>query len=89
MHCGLRIFKTPWTGEFSGKNIAPKWRSRMEAYPRRFILAFDNVWPANWGTFYLKQAALWQKALAELPPDVAHAMAHGNAERLWKLPPVR
>jgi hypothetical protein len=55
-------------------------------HPDRFILAFDNVWPEFWGKFYLDQAALWRTALNKLPSNVAHALAHGNAERLWNLP---
>ncbi|HEY9078418.1 amidohydrolase family protein [Magnetovibrio sp.] len=77
----------PWVNLFEGENLAPQWASVMSAHPDRFILAFDNVWPEFWGKFYLDQAALWRKALTELKPDVAHALAHGNAERLWNLPP--
>jgi hypothetical protein len=29
----------------------------------------------------------WRKAMADLPDDVAHAIAHGNAERLWRIKP--
>jgi len=76
----------PWINLFDGQRLAPKWTAVMNAHPDRFILAFDNVWPEFWGDFYLKQAALWRKALSELTSDVAHALAHGNAERLWNLP---
>jgi len=34
----------------------------------------------------MDQAALWRQALSDLTPEVAHALAHGNAERLWNLP---
>jgi len=78
--------KQPWINLFEGQSLAPKWAAVMNAHPDRFILAFDNVWPEFWGKFYLDQAALWRKALSELTPDVAHALAHGNAERLWNLP---
>jgi len=77
----------PWSNLFEGDRIAPKWAALMTAHPKRFILAFDNVWPEFWGRFYLDQAALWRKALADLPPAAAHALAHGNAERLWNLTP--
>jgi len=76
----------PWVNLFDGESLAPKWGALMSAHPDRFILAFDNVWPEFWGQFYLDQAALWRKALSELTPEVAHALAHGNAERLWNLP---
>lgn len=77
----------PWVNLFSGDALAPKWAALMTQHSDRFILAFDNVWPEHWGQFYLDEAKLWRTALGKLPPDVAHAVAHGNAERLWKLPP--
>jgi hypothetical protein len=58
-------------------------------YPDRFILNFDNVFEDHWSDLYVKQAALWRKALAELPAGVASKVAHENAERLWKLPTAR
>lgn len=81
--------RQPWTNVFKDGQLAPEWRALMEAHPDRFVLAFDNVWPEHWGDFYLEQAKLWQDALGELPEKTAHAIAHGNAERLWHLPPVR
>jgi len=78
--------KQPWVNLFDGKTLSSKWTALMLAHPDRFVLAFDNVWPQFWGEFYLKQAALLHKALAKLPPETAHALAHGNAERLWNLP---
>lgn len=80
--------REPWTMMFEGKRLAPDWKTLVVRHPDRFVLAFDNVFARNWGKFYLKQVHLWRKALADLPPDVAHAMAHKNAERLWRLPPA-
>jgi len=77
----------PWARLYEGKSIAPKWAELMRAYPDRFVLGFDNVWPEDWGRTYLKQAEMWRAALGELSPDLAHAIAHGNAERLWNLTP--
>lgn len=85
----LKEGRQPWTNMFKGKQLAPRWRELILEYPDRFVLAFDNVWPNHWGEFYLKQAKLWRKNLEALPPDVGHAVAHGNAERLWNLPPVK
>jgi predicted TIM-barrel fold metal-dependent hydrolase len=75
----------PWTPMFRGDMLAPEWKKLVILYPDRFVLAFDNVLPDQWGDFYLQEAGYWRKAFAELPPTVAHAIAHGNAERLWKL----
>jgi len=77
----------PWVNMFEGGALAPDWTALAIDHPDRFILAFDNVWPEFWGKFYLDQAVLWRAALNKLPPKVAHALAHGNAERLWNLPP--
>ena len=77
----------PWIDMFDGgPSLAPRWKALIIKYPDRFILAFDNVWEDDWGDKYVKQAALWRKALAELPAEVASKVAHENAERLWKLP---
>ena len=77
--------KQPWVDLFAGENLAPAWRRLFVGHPDRFVLGFDNVFAEHWGEFYLEQVALWRKALAGLPPPVARAVAHGNAERLWRL----
>ncbi|MCH9051108.1 MAG: amidohydrolase family protein [Proteobacteria bacterium] len=81
--------RQPWIDMFDDEALAPVWKDLMTQYPDRFILAFDNVWAYHWGTVYLRQIALWRQALAALPHEAAHAIAHGNAERLWRLPPAR
>lgn len=81
--------REPWTPMFEGRRLAPQWRAVILRHPDRFVLGFDNVWPDHWEKLYLPQVRLWREALAELPDDVAHKVAHGNAERLWRLPPAR
>jgi hypothetical protein len=81
--------KQPWTDLFAGEEIAAPWKALMLRYPERFVLALDNVWPEHWSGKYVQQVELWRKALGKLPPEVAHAVAHGNAERLWKLAPAK
>ncbi len=75
----------PWVNLFSGQKLKPDWIKLIREHSDRFILAFDNVWAEHWGDFYVDQAKLWQKALHGLPPKAAYAVAHGNAERLWRL----
>lgn len=79
----------PWVNLFDGNSLAAEWTALMVRYPDRFVLGFDNVWADHWGDYYLEQVALWRKALEALPANVANAVAHGNAERLWRLPPAR
>jgi len=75
----------PWTNLFKGDSIKPAWQSLMNQHPDRFIFALDNVWAEHWESFYPDKIKLWRKALATFPPKVASAIAHGNAERLWRL----
>jgi hypothetical protein len=62
----------------------------MASHANLFITANSSQhWVDHWGDKYVGQAALWRKALAELPAEVASKVAHENAERLWKLPTAR
>ncbi len=81
-------FDAPFTPMFEGRVLAPRWKQLMIRHPDRFILGFDSVWAKVWRTFYFEQVRVWRQALRELPDDVAHAVAHRNAERLWRLPPA-
>jgi predicted TIM-barrel fold metal-dependent hydrolase len=82
-----RESREPWTPMFQGDRLLPAWKALIEAHPDRFVFALDNVWSEHWERFYLEQIGQWRKALAEVQPSVAHALAHGNAERLWRLEP--
>jgi len=77
----------PFVNMFQGKAIAPEWKELLLQYPDKFIFALDNVWKNHWTKFYHDQMRYWRRAMDDLPPEVAHAVAHGNAERLWKIPP--
>lgn len=80
--------KQPWTDMFARGELSPPWKVLVLQYPDRFVLALDNVWPEDWSDTYVKQVELWRQALGKLPSEVAHAVAHGNAERLWNLAPA-
>ena len=73
----------PWTNVFEGERLAPEWKDIFVQYPHSFIFALDNVFAEHWSDFYRKQMNYWKSGLAELPTDVSHLIAHGNAERLW------
>ncbi len=67
----------------------PDWKQLIKDYPSRFVLAFENVFPSHWKKPFEQKVGIWRRALKMLPEDVAHAVAHENAERLWGLPPAR
>lgn len=77
--------RQPWVNMFEGKELAPDWKSLIIMHPDRFIFALDNVWAEHWRNDYKQQVELWRHALQALPIDVGHAVAHGNAERLWHI----
>ncbi len=80
-----------WIEMFDGSSLKPEWQKLITDHSDRFVFALDNVWGKHWNDrdYYINQVALWRKALGELPSAVANAVAHGNAERLWKLTPVQ
>jgi len=71
----------------AGKRLLPRWRQLFESHPERFIFALDSVFARNWENQHVRQMRLWRREFQTFPPNVAHAIAHGNAERLWKLKP--
>ena len=73
----------PWTNLFKGDSLAPHWRNAFIHFPTRFIFALDNVFAEHWYNEYNDRMYYWNKAMNELPNDVANLIAHGNAERLW------
>ncbi len=82
--------RQPWTDMFdNGDELAPKWRALVIRHADRFVLGFDSVWADHWGRQYSDQVALWRNALNNPPHPVAHAVAHENAERLWRLAPAK
>ncbi len=81
--------RQPWTNLFDGNSLSDDWKQLFIDYPGRFIMGFDMVWYWDWDEIYLPQIKLWREAMAELPFEVAHALAHGNSERLWHIPPLK
>ena len=77
----------PWINMMAGDKFNPQWKQLISEHPDLFIFAMDNVWAFQWQDTYLRHIKVWRSALADLPPTVANAVAHGNAEKLWKLAP--
>lgn len=64
------------------------WQALIVAHPDRFVLSFDAFSGRMWPEQMARETAIWRAALTKLPPEIAHAVGHGNAERLWRLPPT-
>ena len=79
----------PFVNMFEGTSLIPEWRELIVGHSDRFVFGLDIVMAGHWRKLYVPQVAVWRKALKELPNDVAHAVSHGNAERLWRLPPAQ
>ncbi len=85
----IKNTKQPWTNMFKGKFLKSSWEKLIIQYPRQFVIGFDNVFPMHWGSPYLEAVTYWRSAMSKLPIDVAHAIAHKNAERLWNIEPLQ
>ena len=87
-HSGPNVKKI-WTKVFNGKSFKSDWKTLFVTYSDRFVFAMDNVWERHWCSCkkwkYSDEIQLWRTGLAQLPDNVARAIAHKNAERLWNL----
>ncbi|WP_072393586.1 amidohydrolase family protein [Hyphomicrobium sp. CS1BSMeth3] len=92
----LDKYPTLW-GELSyrggiteGGRLSPAWRALFERYPDRFLIGSDTWINERWAS-YGEIIAGYRRWLAELPPEIAAKIAHGNARALFKdaAPPVR
>jgi len=87
-HYYSKTVSSPWTFIFNlwDKNFKSDWKKLFVNHSDRFIFAMDNVWKRQWDQdYYSGEIQLWRTALAQLPDNVARAIAHKNAERLWDL----
>ena len=80
--------KQNWINMFIGKKLRDDWKALINDYPDRFVFALDMDLAERWlKSHYHNKIELWRSGLSDLPSSVANAVAHGNAERLWKLTP--
>lgn len=65
-----------------GGTLDPEWRDLFMAWPDRLMAASDTYVTSRWDDYesILDNQRRW---LAQLPPAVAKAVAHGNAVRLF------
>jgi predicted TIM-barrel fold metal-dependent hydrolase len=81
--------RQPWTPIFMDGELLDPWRDLFIRYPDKFVYASDAMIVDQWRTIYVKHVHTWRHAFRELPPEVAHKIAHQNAERLWHLEAYR
>jgi predicted TIM-barrel fold metal-dependent hydrolase len=65
--------------------LDPEWRALFLRHPDRFMYGTDTWVPERWNALVdsAESARAW---LRELPPEVARAIAYGNAERAFAAP---
>ena len=62
--------------------LTPEWRALFERYPDRFLLGSDTWVSERWAN-YGSIIAGYRRWLAQLPPEIAAKIAHGNAKALF------
>lgn len=65
-----------------GGKLAAEWRTLFERHADRFLIGSDTWINERWAS-YGDIIAGYRSWLAQLPPDVARKIAHGNARRLF------
>nr|WP_068432672.1 amidohydrolase family protein [Magnetospirillum sp. XM-1]CUW38917.1 Putative Amidohydrolase 2\ len=64
--------------------VAPGWLAVFGEFPDRFMVGTDTYTPERWKD--VESHAAWARSwLRTLAPDLAEAIAHGNAERLVRM----
>jgi hypothetical protein len=68
--------------------VAPAWAAVFTEFPDRFMVGTDTYTPERWKD--VESHAAWARGwLATLAPELAVAIAHGNAERLIRAKPAK
>ena len=64
-----------------GGRLDPRWRSLFEHYPDRFMIGTDTWIPSQWTRLpsLMSDVRAW---LRQLPPELAEAIAHTNADQV-------
>jgi hypothetical protein len=62
--------------------LTPAWRALFERYPDRFLIGSDTWTNDRWAS-YGDIIARYRRWLAQLPPEIAAKIAHGNAKVLF------
>ena len=84
------IYLAKWGGPYmsfregitEAHTLSRQWRDLFTNYPTRFLVGTDTYIPQRW--LQLPEITVqYRDWLAQLPTDVAKAIAHGNGARLF------
>ncbi len=70
------------------KKLKPSWLALLRDFPDRFVIGTDAFHRSESGARHGPDDEALQNyraALAQMPPELANAVAHGNAERIYPL----
>lgn len=66
--------------------VDPKWKVLLNQYSDRFLVGYHNFGLIDWHEKPYQTQTRWIRyILGNLEPVAADRIAHGNAERLWRL----
>lgn len=74
------------SGITEGGTLTAEWRALFAKYPDRFLLGSDTWIAERWASYgeIMEGYRVW---LAQLPPDIAAKVAHGNARAMFVVRP--
>jgi hypothetical protein len=72
------------SGSKGAARLCPEWRELLLAFPDRFVLGSDTWINQRW-QYYEDTMSEYRAWLGDLPADVAHKIAWGNAARMFGL----
>ena len=87
----LRLAATapaPFIALDSARKLKPVWLALLRDFPDRFVIGTDYFHTSGGGSQRdPNEDALenYRATLAQLPPELAEAIAHGNAEKIYRL----
>jgi predicted TIM-barrel fold metal-dependent hydrolase len=82
---GMTYIRTPALATETGP-LEPAWKALLTEHPDRILAGLDVWAPALFKAETLDRLMRWlRRVLGELPPEAAARIAHGNAERLFRL----
>lgn len=70
------------------KNLKPFWLALFRDFPDRFVIGtdfFHSTWTDSQRGPSEESLHNYRATLAQMPPELAEALAHGNAEKIYRI----